>query len=74
MHTWPSAARLRFLSRRGCLVARVLNLHMLRPWMDQLRAACGLSSHSSGPCGKVGFFFFPAETARLDEACLRNRG
>jgi len=57
MHTWPSAARLRYLSRRGRLAARLLNAHMLRPpWMAQLRVARGWSSHSSGPCEKVGFF------------------
>jgi len=57
MHTWPSAAWLRYLSRRWRLAVRVLNAYMLRPlWMAQLRAARGWSSHSSGPCGKVGFF------------------
>jgi len=42
---------------RWCLTAQVFNAHMLRPpWMAQLRAARGWSFHSSGPCGKVGFF------------------
>ena len=57
IHTWPSAVRLRYISRRRHLAARVLNARMPRvPRMAQLRAACGWISHSSGPCGKVGFF------------------
>jgi len=53
MHTGPSTARLRYLSRRGRLTARVLNAHMLRvPRMANYGLPAGEVLAPAVPAGK----------------------